>query len=105
MECRNAAVVEGSSGVHGEGFMVNKPLVVDGGTPECVGANEISHPIQDNHINMPHLPAQLISISNPNGHVSSHFQDELLQYHRDPPTIEYPAKTWKIPPKSLPKIN
>ena len=41
---------------------------------------QYTHPIQDHHINISHLPTQLISISNRNGRILSHFHDELLRY-------------------------
>ena len=66
---------------------------------------QYSHPIHEHHIDMPHLPAQLISISNPTNHLLSHVKDEMCCLHRDSPTEQYLAESWKIAPKLFSNID
>ena len=62
---------------------------------------QYSHSIEEHNHNMPHLPSQIISLSNPHGRIVSHFPEELIRFHRDPPTEAKLCKNWNIPPAKL----
>ena len=66
---------------------------------------QYNHPLTEHHTSPPHFPAQLISLSSPHGRIATHFKDELIRFHRDPPTETYIASTWNIPLKHLSLVN
>ena len=60
----------------------------------------------DEHLTDPqHLDAQIISFSSPHGRITSHFKEELVRFHRDPPTEQHIAKQWKIPETYLSQVS
>ena len=67
--------------------------------------NQYSHPIQEHTIDMPHLPSQIISLSNPHGRIVANMNEELIRYHRDPTTEALISDHWNIPPNHLHLID
>ena len=67
--------------------------------------SQYSHPFAEHSSIMPHLPSQLISVTNPTGRIVANFKEELVRFHRDPSTEDILSKNWNIPPSLLPQID
>ena len=66
---------------------------------------QYSHPILEHSTDMPHLPQQVISLSNSHGRIVANCNEELIRYHRDPPTEQLLSTHWKIKRKHLHLID
>ena len=66
---------------------------------------QYQQPIAEHSIDPHHFTAQIISFSSPQGRLTSHFKEELIRFHRDPPTEAYISDKWNIPEKYLSHVS
>ena len=66
---------------------------------------QYKHALNEHFVQMPHLPAQVISFVSPQYRLTNNTLDKLVCTHRDSAAESTLSKTWDLPPSILQTID